>query len=166
MEISIINVKSSFVKGFFRAEQFSTAILIVVLWCGFLMITHNSVFSLILSICAVFIGGRLIKILIQRHFNRSIVGQMVLSKENVMITNQNGSITRLIETKNMLEFLFKPDHYLFHKKYHGIRNTGITKILIKTTESDFEYTCLIADKQKETEFLEIVSNYNYKILSQ
>ena len=163
MEVNIVNVKSTFVKGLFRAEQILTAVLVVVLWCGFL-ISYNSFFSLILSIGAVFIIEKAIKIVIERHFNRRIVGQMLLSKENVTITNKNGSITRIFETKNMLEFLIKPDHYLFHKNYHGIRNTGITKILIKTNEADFEYTCLITNERQHAEFLKIVTNYNHKTL--
>lgn len=65
----------------------------------------------------------------------------------------------------MLEFLIKPDHYLFHKKYHGIRNTGITKILIKTKEADFEYTCLITNELQHAEFLNVVAKYQCKILS-
>jgi hypothetical protein len=164
MEIIVINLKNKFFTVFFKAEQFLNAMLVVIFFFVFFIMTQNSFFSLILSILFLFIIEKIVKNVIRKCLNRSVVGNLAFSEGTVVLLNKNGSINRVFETKNILEVQLKTDKYLFYKNYYAIRNTGITYVLIKTIEGSFQYTCLIDNKLQYEKILEIIPKYKYLTL--
>jgi hypothetical protein len=160
MELSIINSRRNFITWLFEAEHFLSAMIIVVLWCFFLMLSNNSVLSLLFSILALSIIDKVIKHNIQSYLNRIVVGKLKLLQDKVIVSGCDDGMNRVFVFDHILEMQIKTDYYLFKKGYHAIRNTGIVIILIKTKDNNIQYTCLILDEVQYLNFLNIIHNYN------